>query len=476
MTARRIPRLAMPLRERRSGARTGSPFAERLLHELGAHPSFADAVLGDLAEERARREREESSVSAHWWYVREAFRSAPHLVWNAVRHGGWRGRARAAAVLLGVALAPTAALIALLLRDGPPVRLVVEGQHGAALSDGLVLNSRRPVQLEMRVLDAKGRVLPSTDVRYHWTSGLPLSVTPSGVVTCKHPGDATVRASLGAVETSVLLRCRPVKEVKAQMGMNFVVGDSGKDLRFAALAPNGWPVDLLAGEVHVLDSTVATLKGMRIRPVAPGRTTVIVRIGDGESWTGVSVYEPVRTLEGLRRDQRLVVVPVRLARGDTIRWPLPMGLFFLHYNRTSAAQPIPTFAVDGLIMCMPDFGPTVDDTWCLVRAPGASVRISHPVTVAGEIVGSLALTRQDDPEPEPVTSSTEAIHASSRVATADLRPVSVHPPSRGDGRRAVAVAARGAAGERSGAAGTERDSRHAGGRGAPRVARRVQQR
>jgi hypothetical protein len=456
MTARRIPRMAMPLRERRSGARTASPWAERLLHGLGAHPSFADAVLGDLAEERARLEREESRVSAHWWYAREAFRSAPHLLWNAVRHGGPRGRARVAVVLLGVALVPTVAVIALLLRNGPPVRLVVDGQHGAAVSDGIVLNTRRPVQLTLRVLDAKGHLLPSTDVRYRWAAGIPLKVSPAGVVTCKHPGDATVRASLGAVETSVLLRCRSVKEVKAQMGMNFVVGDSGKDLRFAALAPNGWPVDLLAGEVHVLDSTVATLNGTRIRPVAPGRTSVIVRIGDGESWTRVSVYEPVRTLEGLRRDQRLVVAPVRLARGDTIRWLLPMGLFGLHYNRASAAQPIPTFAVDGLIMCMPDFGPHVDDTYCLARAKDASVRMSHPGTVAGEIVGSISLTRENYPEQEPVSSSTEAIHASSRVATAGLRPVSVHPRSRGDGPRPVAGAVLDAAGERSRAAGAER--------------------
>jgi hypothetical protein len=271
-----------------------------------------------------------------------------------------------------------------------------------------------------------------------------------------------------------------VKEVRAQMGINFVVGDSGKDLWFAALAPNGWPVDLLAGEVHVLDSTVATLKGTRIRPVAPGRTTVIVRIGDGESWTGVSVYEPVRTLEGLRSDQRLVVAPLRLARGDTIRWPLPMGLFGLHYNRTSAAQPIPAFAVDGLVMCMPDFGPAVDDAYCLVRAPGASIRISHPGTVAGEgeIVGSLALTRQNDPEHEPMSSSTEAIHASSRVATVDLRPVSEHRPSRGDSRRPVAgvVTPPCADGEHSCAAGAERHSEHAGRHGAPRVARGVQQR
>jgi hypothetical protein len=399
--------MTMPLRERRSGARATSPWAERLLHELGAHPSFADAVLGDLAEERARREREESRVAAHWWYAREAFRSAPHLLWNAVRHGGPRGRARVAAVLLGVALVPTVALLALLLRDAPPAQLVVDRQRGGHASDGIVLNTRLPVQLTTRVLDAKGHVLPSTDVHYRWAGGIPLKVSPTGVVTCRHPGDATVHASIGTVETTVLLRCRPVKEVRAQREINFVVGDSGKDLRFYALAPDGRPVDRLAGELRVKDSTIATLKGARISPVAPGHTTVIVRIGDDEAWTGVTVYEPVRTLEWLRPDQRFVVAPVRLALGDTIRWWLPKGLFRLQYRRASGALPIPTFRVDGPVMCMPDFGPTVDDVDCLVRAAGATLRISHPGTVTGEIAGSLALwaanesTPPEKPQKEP---------------------------------------------------------------------------
>jgi hypothetical protein len=397
MTSPRVPRMAMPLRERRSGGRAILPWPERLLHGLGAHPAFADALLGDLAEERARREVEEGRVAARWWYAREAFRSAPHLLLNAVRHGGARGRARVAAVLMAVALVPTAAAIALLVRDGPPARLVVEGQRGANVADGIVLNTKHPVQLAMRVLDAKGRALASTDVRYRWSAGVPLKVTPSGVVTCKRRGDATVRASIGAVETTVLLRCRPVKVVRAQMEINFIAGDSGKDLAFYALGPDGQPVDLLTGELHVKDSTVATLTGTRIRPVAPGQTTVILRIGDGESWTGVGVYESVRTLEGLRPDQRLVVAPVRLRRGETIRWPLPMGLFWMRYGRTSANQPIPTFAVDGKVMCMPEFGPAVNDVGCLVRAPGASLRISHPGTVTGEIAGSLALDRQNDP-------------------------------------------------------------------------------
>jgi hypothetical protein len=389
--------MTMPLRERRSGGRAASPWAERVLHGLGAQPSFADAVLGDLAEERARRAEQDGAIAAHWWYAREAFRSAPHLAWNAMRHGGARGRARVTAALLAVALVPTAALIALLLRDGPPVQLVVEAQHGADVSNGIVLNTRRPVQLEMRVLDAKGHPLSSTDVRYRWAAGIPLKVSPTGVVTCQHPGDATVRASIGTVETTVLLRCRPVKRVLAQMPMNFLVGDPGKDLTFMALSPDGKPVDLLAGEVRVMDSTIAMLTGMHVRPLAPGYTPVLVRIGDGEGWTGVSVYEPVRTFDGLRPDQELVVAPVRLGRGETIRWSLPMGLFNLHYNRTSAAQPIPVLAVDGLIMCMPDFGPSIEDTYCLVRAPGASVRISHPGLVAGEVAGSLALTRHNQP-------------------------------------------------------------------------------
>jgi hypothetical protein len=183
------------------------------------------------------------------------------------------------------------------------------------------------------------------------------------------------------------------------MWISLVAGDSGHDLAFAALAPDGRPVTLLAGELHVEDSTIATLTGIRIRPVAPGQTFVMVRIGDGVSRTGVSVFERVRTLSGLRPDQRLVVAPVRLARGDTIRWPLPKGRFWMQYDRASGAQPIPTFAVDGQIMCMPEpaLRPAVDNFACLVRGRGASLRITHPGTATGEIAGSVTLVRDTDP-------------------------------------------------------------------------------
>jgi hypothetical protein len=279
------------------------------------------------------------------------------------------------------------------LRNGPPARLVADGQGGG--SDGIVLNTRHPVQLAMRALDAEGRPLRSAHVQYRWMSGAPLRVTPDGVVTCTGRGDAMVRASAGAVATTLLLRCRPVKKVSAEWELNLLAGGSERELAFTALDPAGRAVDLLTGELHVKDSTIATLEGTRIRPVSPGHTMVTVRIGDGEAWIGVTVYEPVRTLSGLRPDQRSVVAPVRLARGDTIRWSLPVGRFWLRYSRASAAQPMPALAVDGLIMCMPELGPSVDVA-CLVRAPGATLRIAHPGTTAGEIAGSLALERWEE--------------------------------------------------------------------------------
>jgi hypothetical protein len=390
----RHSRRVAPVREPRRGAHEALPWAERVLQGMGAHSGFADALLGDLTEERARRAERQGAIAARWWYAREAFRSVPHLLRNALRHGGARGRARAAAVLSVMALVPTVALIAVLLREGPPARLVFESQGGRRAFDGIVLNTRHPVQLETRALDATGRPLRSAKIRYQWAAGAPVRVTPAGVVTCTQPGDATVRASAGAVATTVILRCRPVKTVHAEMDVNLVAGGPGHDLVFMAIGPDGRPVDLLTGELQVEDSTIATLHGTHLRPVRPGMTNVTMHIGDGEGWTEVSVYEQVRTFEGLRSDQQLVVAPVLLTRASTVRWSLPTGLFELSYGRSSNRQPIPTFAVDGPVMCMPDFGPTVEHVRCLVRGPGASLRITHPGTVTGEISGSIALWQQ----------------------------------------------------------------------------------
>jgi hypothetical protein len=392
MTTARERRTAMLFGTRRVLPRQPhSAWTERLLHAIGANPTFTESVLGDLAEERAQVEDQNGSVAAGWWYLCEALRSVPHLMWNAVRHGGARGRARVATLLTVTVLVLTVASMALLFRNGPPARLVVDTQQGGD-DGGLVLNTRHPVKLAVRALDADGHLLSSRNVRYEWMSGTRLSVSSQGVVTCARTGDARVRAKIGTVATTLLLHCRPVTDVQTA-GITLLLGDSGQDLRFQALGPDRRPVEMLAGELSIEDSTIATLRGTHVSPVAPGETHITVSIGDAERDVYVSVYEPVHTFIGLRAEQSLVVAPVRLVPGDTIRWPLPVGQFDLQYDRVSDLQPIAAMAVDGPVMCMPDFGPAIDYVVCLVRGPGAWLRIAHPGTVPGAIAGNISLHR-----------------------------------------------------------------------------------
>ena len=392
---RRPPRITASLHERRNELRPPVPLVERILHALGAHPSFADAVLGDLAEERARREQEQGRMAARWWYAREALRAVPHLLGNAVRHGGASGRARAFAVLaapmLGVAL-----VMAVVLREPPPAFLVVESQRGSDVANSVVLNSTRPVRLITRAFDASHRELPAAGVRYQWVAGIPIPVRSDGIVTCTEPGDAELRAWAGGVATTIVVRCRPVAKVNGSLAMSLVVGERGRPLPFSVAAPDGESVDLVAFEARVQDSSVAALNGLMIRPVAPGITSALLKVGDSQTRIFVNVYEPVSTLAGLRPEQRMVSAPVRLALGDTIRWPLPTGRFWLRFTPTAALgpRPVPRITVSGDIFCTPSFGFT-DQVTCLAQGEGARIRIAHPGASKDSVVGSLALERRD---------------------------------------------------------------------------------
>jgi CubicO group peptidase (beta-lactamase class C family) len=300
--------------------------------------------------------------------VGQVLRSSPYLIWSATRHAA--GRARLALALAAVALVASAVLAALLARAGPPARLV------AGAGDTVLVNYLRPVPLPTRVLDAAGRLLPDTGVRYAWVAGAPVSVSARGVVTCARRGDATVRASLGPLATTLLVRCRPVRDLSAG-GTDFVLGDPPRDLPLEAVGVDGRPVTLLGAWLTVEDTTVATLDGLRVHPRSPGETMVNVRVGDRTAGTVIRVFEPVRTIEGLRPDQRLVVAPVRLARGASVRWRLPTGRFYLSFLPGPDAGAAPTLSVDGAVMCMPALRPGVSDTRC---SCASRARGSPPLT------------------------------------------------------------------------------------------------
>jgi hypothetical protein len=270
---------------------------------------------------------------------------------------------------------------------GPPARLV------AGTSNTVIVNNQRPVQLPMRVLDAAGRHLEKIGVRYRWTGGKPVPVSAKGVVQCTETGDATVRATLGALVTNVLVRCRPVSDLRAMRMMNLVVGAPAEELPFEAIAMDSQPVTMLTGRITLEDSTIVTLEGQRVRAIAPGSTGLTMRVGDRSAYTSVHTYARVPTLERILPGQH-VAVSVRLAGGEMRRWRIPAAreLYFFAMLPDPDEQSMPRFTIVGA-SCSP--GLDAHSYFCLAR-DNASVIVYHPQQIdpAETLSGTLAVWRQ----------------------------------------------------------------------------------
>lgn len=227
---------------------------------------------------------------------------------------------------------------------GPPARLL------AGTTDTVVVNNVRPVQLPIRVLDSRGRELKEmTSLRYQQVVGVSASISATGAVTCRQPGDANVHVSLGALATDVVVRCRPVRELHVQPFMTFVVGEPARELPFEAIGVDGQPVTLLTGQITVRDSTIATVEGTSVYARRPGHTQLVIRVGDKVLTSGVSVYQRGSTPEGLRPGQN-VAVPVQLAAGEIRRWRLaaaPEPYYIAMLPDRDAEWPRPGLAVAG---------------------------------------------------------------------------------------------------------------------------------
>lgn len=348
---------------------------ERVLCCLGADPAFVEAVLGDLAEERATRTALDGTRAASCWYACEAIRSTPHLVASVARGASRRRRAPLVLILAAVAMAVTFAAWSMLTWRNAPAQLLAAGDIGG----GIVINNEKPVQLDMRVLGPSGRTLPDSGVRYRWLSGAPIPVTPRGVATCTHDGDAVVRASLGSLDTQLILRCRPVHKVNAMSAVNLIVGDSGVGVPFMAFDAQGRPVSLLRGEISIEDSSVATLDvaadgTRRVRPRAPGMTVLDIYIGNRGAGTGVHVYERASSPEGIRPGQHLAT-RVELEAGEVRQWHIPAGLeryevAMLPYGN---GERVPALAIVGA-NCVTNG----ERNFLCVTLKGASLFVFHP--------------------------------------------------------------------------------------------------
>jgi hypothetical protein len=284
-------------------------------------------------------------------------------------------------------------LLAVAACKGPPARLL------AGIADTVVVNNVRPVRMPVQLVDATGHLLPDTGVRYEWMSGVSVPVSSRGVVTCTRAGDATVRASLGELATLFRVRCRPVHEVHGGGEIRLVVGDPPQDLLFEAVDTAGQSVSPLAARVSVTDSTVVTLEGWRVRARAPGQAGVEIYIGDEWAHYFVRVYEPARTLEGIRPGQHLVV-PVRLAAGEMHRWELPPSPpnYFLTVLPDRDTQQTPRLAIERA-NCLRGAFP---EGYSCFALEGASVIVYHPRQgdPAQLWSGALAVVREPCPRYE----------------------------------------------------------------------------
>ena len=73
------------------------------------------------------------------------------------------------------------------------------------------------------------------------------------------------------------------------------------------------------------------LSSQKVRPKQPGRTFVEVSVGDRRAVIAVQVHHLVTSFVNQPRDEELLAMRVRLARGDTIEVPLPKAAFWVTY-------------------------------------------------------------------------------------------------------------------------------------------------
>lgn len=272
---------------------------------------------------------------------------------------------------------------------GQPARLV------AGIADTVVVNNVHAVQMPVHVFDAAGHALPDTGVRLQWTSGLAIPVSDKGVLKCTQAGDATLRASLGALVTPFLVRCRPVHDVLGGGALHFVLGDPPQDLSFAPVDSAGRPVTLFSPGVSY-DSTIVTLEGWRIHARAPGQASVDIYIGDKWAHWFVQVYERASTLDGIRPGEGRVV-PVRLVGGEMHSLELaasPPNYFVALFPGRDSLR-VPRLAFVGANCLRQNF----PGGYACFALPGASVVAYHPKDVhpKEEWSGTIAVFRESRP-------------------------------------------------------------------------------
>ncbi len=283
----------------------------------------------------------------------------------------------------------------------------------AGKSDTVVVNSRRSVQLPVRLVDAAGRTLGSRGVRYEWVSGDRVPLSDDGRVTCERPADAQVRATRGDLTMQLVLRCQPIAGFRLPRGLHLLVGGPPQELAVNAVDADGRPVMLVAGTASVRDSQIAVLGDGLVYPRTAGFTYVKVEVGDCVSWIPVDVIAQESTAADLQPFQEFAT-SLRLVGGEIRSWHIAPGRYELSLLPAPGAHEAPVLgAVGANCARFPEGGQHYS---CIARE-GAALVVRHPLGAGQgrELAGQLLVRRLQDLAE---ASLTTRLPARDRVVTA----------------------------------------------------------
>jgi hypothetical protein len=268
---------------------------------------------------------------------------------------------------------------------GTATRIVV-GQ-----ADTLVIHSQRPAPIVAEGLDADGAVVAGLAIGFRQVGGDSVPLGTDGTVTCTRRADMSIVATAGALSTTALIRCRPVRSVRINGPVQFLMGDTAQSLGARVIGLDGNELDVIAGTLAIEDRSVAGAAGMRISARGVGGTVATLTVGDSSATAEIHVYEPLDALVKLRPEQKFVAVRLSLRSGEYRRWTLPAGswmLTMLPYKDEARGLRL---RVDGA-NCSP--APITPRRVSCVIKDSASVTVTHPSkTRAPELEGQLLVRR-----------------------------------------------------------------------------------
>ena len=204
--------------------------------------------------------------------------------------------------------------------------------------DSVVVNHRSSVPLPLTAVVRDGRTIEQPRASWRQVSGPDLRLTDSGTVTCTAAFDARVEVRLGALTKEAIVRCRPIRGVLFyDGGVTMRPGDAPRDYPFYAVGMDDAPVNLIAGEAAVLDTSVAEMVDGKVRAKRPGATGILVKAGNCRKIVSVVVRDTVGDLTRLRPYSDFIV-PLRLVSGEYWAIPLPAGHLMIRLETDAPAR------------------------------------------------------------------------------------------------------------------------------------------